>query len=203
MKVVPIHEVEVLLQQERKLRGGSANNADPLCHFGLSHRLMCCPKKCECVYLILPRVVYMFAFRSLSLTHTQCHTTTNTHTRTGKRCGGKGCAHRPGGRNACCASGAPFAAVQLHTNAKTSSSCEHNVAPCLMTDHALAHAIKLHAFHEWDGEHDAETVLQHADSAIVLPRGVSSATHGMHAAKPIRSRTRGAGSSRYLFRETV
>ena len=80
MKVVPIHEVEVLLQQERKLRGGSANNADPLCHFGLSHRLMCCPKKCECVYLILPRVVYMFAFRSLSLTHTQCHTTTHTHT---------------------------------------------------------------------------------------------------------------------------
>ena len=77
MKVVPIHEVEVLLQQERKLRGGSANNADPLCHFGLSHRLMCCPKKCECVYLILPRVVYMFAFRSLSLTHTQCHTHTH------------------------------------------------------------------------------------------------------------------------------
>jgi hypothetical protein len=80
MKVVPIHEVEVLLQKERKLRGGSANNADPLCHFGLSHRLMCCPKKCECVYLILPRRLYVECFSlSLSHTHTMPHNHTHTH----------------------------------------------------------------------------------------------------------------------------
>ena len=80
MKVVPIHEVEVLLQKERKLRGGSANNADPLCHFGLSHRLMCCPKKCECVYLILPRRLYVECF-SLSLSHTHTMPHNHTHTR--------------------------------------------------------------------------------------------------------------------------